>query len=102
MYPTNIRTTVMGIVWSHENIPVSETRTVLYQGYTINQKTLQKWYVVCAVEASNNWDISSSWKDESNHLRENIFNPREWIWETMLHIPSWEMESHLDRSILWN
>ena len=49
--------------------------------------------MACAVEASNNWDISSSWKDESNHLRENIFNPREWIWE---------MESHLDKSILWN
>ena len=32
----------MGIVWSHENIPVSETPTVLYQGYTINQKNTSK------------------------------------------------------------
>ena len=29
--------------------------------------------MACAVEASNNWDISSSWKDESNHLKRKHF-----------------------------
>lgn len=48
--------------------PFLKTPTVLYQGYTINQKTLQKWYVACAVEASNIIGISvAHGDDESNH-----------------------------------